>query len=244
MEAEFLRRDLALLQSQQVFRLGTDAMVLAHFVRVEPRARVCDLCAGGGALSLLLLAADPTLHITALELQPQAVALMEQSAARNRLGAQLTPLQGDVRQIRTLLQPGSFRHVVCNPPYYPVGAGFAAGDPAMAIARTELCCTLEDVVLAAAWLLPTGGSLWMVHRPERLTDLLCALRAHDLEPKQLQLVCHRPGSLPAMVLVQAVRGGRPSLRCQAPLVLRRADGSPTEEYLEIYHMAAPEEETS
>ena len=113
------------------------------------------------------------------------------------------------------LPAGSFRYAVCNPPYYPVGSGYVPEDEALAVARTELRCTLEDACAAAAWLLQTGGSLWMVHRPERLTDLLCGLRAHDLEPKILKPVCAAPGAAPSLILVKATKGGKPGLVWQA-----------------------------
>ena len=236
MDAEFLQRNMTLLQSEELFRLGTDAMVLADFARIPRGAAVCDLCAGAGAVGMLLLAGDPGLTVTAVELQAEAVALMEQTAARNGLAERLIPLQGDLRQIRRLLPMGSFRFVVCNPPYYPVGSGYAAERDAQAIARTEVCCTLEDVLLAAAWLLPTGGSLWMVHKPERLTDLLSGLRSRGLEPKVLRFVANRVTAKPSLVLIKAVRGGRPGLDVQSPVYLQTPDGSPTADYKRIYHM--------
>ena len=117
MEPEFLQRELILPQSETLFRLGTDAMVLADFVRLPTGAAVCDLCAGSGAVGMLLLARDPGCTVTALELQPEAVALMQEAVSRNGLDGRLLPLEGDVREIRSLLPQGSFRHVVCNPPY-------------------------------------------------------------------------------------------------------------------------------
>ena len=185
---------------------------------------------------MLLLAKDPGCNVTAVELQQKAVDLMEQTVAGNHLEGRLRPILGDVREIRTLLPQGSFRHVLCNPPYYPVGSGRAAASEAQAIARTELCCTLTDVLKAAAWLLPTGGTLWMVHKPERLTDLLSGLRTHALEPKEIRLVAHQPGAEPSLVLLRAVRGGKPSLTVRPTLFLQTADGLPTEEYRRIYHL--------
>ena len=236
MDVEYFQQDLTLLQSDKLFRLGTDAMVLADFAEIPGGAAVCDLCAGAGAVGMLLLASDPTCTVTAVELQAEAVALMEQTLTRNRLEGRLIPLQGDIRQIRDLLPQGSFRHVVCNPPYYPVGSGFSARSEAQAIARTEVCCTLEDVLRAAAWLLPTGGSLWMVHKPERLTDLLAGLRANGLEAKVLRFVAHRVGAKPSLVLIKAVRCGRPGLDVESPEYLQTTDGSPTEDFKRIYHM--------
>lgn len=236
MEAEYLQNGLVLLQDDGLFPLGTDAMVLADFARIPRGAAVCDLCAGGGAVGFLLLAQDRSRSVTAVELQQAACELMERSVRKNALEERFRILRGDVRQIRSLLPRGSFRHVVCNPPYYPVGSGFPPGDEAQAIARTELCCTPEDFCAAAKWLLPTGGSLWLVHKPERLAELCCALRAAALEPKRLRAVCPKPGSAPSLLLIRAVRGGKPGLDWLPPLVLKDENGAPTEEYRRIYHL--------
>ena len=209
MRAEQLGNGVVLYSGD--FPLGTDAVLLAEFAAVPKGSAVCDLCAGAGAVGLLMLAREPSLRVTALELRAEACALMERSAAESGLGDRFRVLRGDLRAIRELLPHGSFRQVVCNPPYYPVGSGCVPADEAQAVARTELCCTLEEVCAAAAWLLPTGGALWMVHLPERLTDLLCSLRGHGLEPKILKPVCASPGAAPSLILIKAVRGGKPGL---------------------------------
>lgn len=209
MKAERLENGITLYSGD--FPLGTDSVALASFASVPKGASVCDLCAGSGAVGLMMLARETSLTLTAVELRTEACALMERSVGDSGISDRVRVLQGDIRGIRDLLPAGSFRYVVCNPPYYPVGSGYAPEEEAQAVARTELCCTLEDVCAAAAWLLKTGGSLWMVHRPERLTDLLCTLRAHDLEPKVLKPVCAKACAAPSLVLIKAVRGGKPGL---------------------------------
>lgn len=235
MKAEKLPNGITLYSG--AFPLGTDAVALADFAAVPKGAAVCDLCAGSGAVGLLMLAREPSLSVTAVELRAEACALMDRSVAEGGLEDRFRVLRGDVRAIRELLPPGSFRHVVCNPPYYPVGSGYVSENEAQAVARTELCCTLADVCAAAAWLLPTGGALWMVHRPERLTDLLCGLRGHGLEPKTLKPVCASPGKAPSLLLVKAVKGGRPGLVWTPALVLASQDGTPTAEYRRMYQLS-------
>ncbi len=235
MKDEFLQNGIRLAQSEALFRLGTDAMVLADFAKPDRGGEVCDLCAGAGAVGLLLLAEDPGLRVTAVELQAEACGLLRQSAEKSGVSGRVTVLQTDLRELGAL-PAGRFRHVVCNPPFYPVGAGFAAENEAVAVAKTELCCTLPDVAAAAARLLQTGGSLWIVHKPERLADLVCALREKALEPKLLRPVCPRPGAVPSLLLLRAVRGGKPGVKWEAPLVLADESGAPTEEYKRIYHL--------
>ena len=211
LETERLQYGITLRQARDQFRLGTDALLLADFARPKPGAAICELCAGAGAVSLLLAGRDPRCRVTAVELQAEACALARENIRENGLGERVTLVEGDLREYRTLLPAGRFDDVVCNPPYYPVGAGKQARRPAVAAARTELFCTVEDVCAAAGWLLRTGGSLWMVHLPSRLCDVFCALRAAGLEPKRLRPVGGEAGRAPSLVLIRAVRGGRAGL---------------------------------
>ena len=125
--------------------------------------------------------------------------------------------------------------VVCNPPYYPAGSGRLPETEALRAARSETGCTLEDICTAAAWLLRWGGSFCLVHKPERLSELFCCMTAHGIEPKRLRLVCHREGAVPNLVLIEGRRGGKPGLKIEPTLILRRPDGSETDEVRRIYH---------
>ena len=236
MTYEILQNGTRLYLDRSAFPLSTDAVLLADFARPPRGAAVCDLCAGSGAVGLLLLDREPELSVTALELQESACALMERSRAENRLETRFRVLRGDLRQIRSLLPAGSFTQVLCNPPYYPVSGGFAPRDQVQALARTELCCGPGDYCAAAGWLLKTGGSFWLVHRPERLAELCRALSAAGLELKRLRPVCPGPERAPSLLLLQAVRGGKPGLAWDPPLILAKPDGSPTAEYRRIYRL--------
>ena len=236
MQTEFFQNGITMQQAEDLFRLGSDAMLLADFAALPKKARVCDLCAGAGAVGLLLLAREADCHVTAVELQAAACALARKNVAENRLEDRMTVVEGDLRQIETLLPNRRFDCVVCNPPYYPVGSGKAAQSEALAAARTEQYCTLDDVCRAAAQLLNTGGCFCLVHLPGRLTDVLCTLRAHQLEPKRLRLVRHSADKAPSLLLIRTVRGGRPGLQFDPDLILHAPDGSPSEEYNRIYHI--------
>ena len=215
--------------------LGTDSVLLADFVRPGGAERGIDLGCGGGILSLLLLARSETLHMTGLELRPDAAALGRENLARNGLSGRSEILTGDIREHRSLFAPGSFDLAVSNPPYFPAGSGGRSPDPARAAARGEEYCSLPQLCRAASWLLHTGGRFCLVHRPERLSELFVCLSAHALEPKRLRLVCPREGSAPSLVLVEARRGGRPGLQIEPALVLTDADGKESAELRRIYH---------
>ena len=154
---------------------------------------------------------------------------------RNGLTERSRMLCGDIRRHRELFPSGSFDLVVANPPYFPVERGFLSPEEGRRNARGETQCTLEDICDAAAFLCRTGGSFCLVHKPERLSELLCAMSLRGLEPKRLRLVCHRADSAPSLVLVEGRRGGKPGLKVLPALLLRNPDGSETEEALRIYH---------
>lgn len=214
------------------FPPGLDSFLLASLPKLKPGMRVCDLGCGTGLLGLLLLQRQGEITVTGLEVQPEAVRLGELAAAENRLADRLRFRLEDLRE--TALPAGSFDLAVCNPPYFPPSGGPAPKGEARRIARTEASCTLEDVCRAAARLLRWGGSLCLVHKPERLADLACALRREGLELKRLRPACVRPERAPSLLLLEARRGGRPGLRMEPPLLLENPDGSPTAELNRIY----------
>ena len=217
-----------------LFPPGTDSFLLSAFPRLKPGLRVCDLGSGTGLLGLLLLQRQPELTVTGVELLAEAAALAKRTAAANGLEDRLTVQVGDLRQIRELLPPAAFGLAVCNPPYYPPSSGRLPESKALRTARTELGCTLEEICAAASYLLPWGGRLCLVHKPERLADLCCALRGAGLELKRLRPVCPKVGAAPSLLLAEGRRGGRPGVEFLPPLVLQNADGAPTEELDAIY----------
>lgn len=216
------------------FPLSTDSVLLADFATAQGKRRVMDLGAGCGTLGLLLCASDPLCRAEGLELQSSSVRQAEALIRLNGLEERLCIREGDLRDIRALYGANSFDAVLSNPPYFPAGSGASAANRSLAIARTELCCTLEDVCAAAAWLLPTGAPFYLVHKPDRLCDIMTALRQHRLEPKRMRLVRHSSASLPSLVLIESRKGGNPGLTLMQDLVLRREDGTETQEYRRIY----------
>ena len=224
---------LRFVYDDTLFRPGTDTFLLSSLPRLKRSLRVCDLGCGTGLLSLLLLQRQPELQVTGVEILPQAAALARRAAEENHLSGRLTIVEGDLRSRTLPLTPGSFDLAVCNPPYYSPGSGALPDQDALRTARTEATCTLTELCSCAARLLRWDGRFCLVHKPERLTDLLCAMREAALEPKRLRFVCSKPGAAPSLVLAEGRRGGRPGLTVEPPL-LRQADGSPTAELDAIY----------
>lgn len=225
---------LKMAYDDDLFRPGTDSFLLSSLPRLKPGLKVCDLGCGSGLLGLLLLQRERGLHVTGIELQPKAAELGQRCAEENGIEDRLSIRQGDLREVRQHFPTGSFDLCICNPPYYAPARGKTAQEEAIRTARSELTGTLEDVCAAASYLLRWGGSFCLVHKPERLTDVLCTMRQYKIEPKQLRFVCKNAACAPSLLLCEGRRGGNSGLTVLPPLLLKTEDGEPTPELNAIY----------
>lgn len=214
---------LRLIQRTDLFAFGTDAVLLSRFASLYANDRVIDLGTGTGLVPLMLIQRKRVEKIVALELQSVLVNLCHRSVAMNKLEDIIEVIQGDIRKVRQIFAPESFDLATCNPPYLPVTGSMLNARGAVAIARHELFCQLEDVVAAFAWLVRYGGKAALVHRPQRLADIFCLLRAHNLEPKRMQLVYPKPDGRANIVLVEAEKGAKPGLITLPPYIVREGD---------------------
>lgn len=225
---------LRFVWADHLFRPGTDTFLLSSLPRLRPGLRVCDLGCGTGLLGLLLMQRQPDLRIAGLDIQPEAAALARRAAAENGLTERLDFRCGDLRQVRGIFPTGCFDLVVCNPPYYPPAGGKLSADGARRTARSETEASLADLCAAASYLLRWGGKFCLVHKPERLADVLCGLRDAGMEPKRLRFVHSRAADPPSLFLAEGCRGGRPGITVEPPLILQNGDGTPTAELNAIY----------
>ena len=225
------------LASGGAFPLGTDSVLLADFARGSGKIRrIADLGCGGGVLTVLLLQKFPASTAFGIEIQPAAAEQCRGNLELNGLARRADIVTGDLRERQDLPEAGSFDLVVSNPPYFPSCSGYTAPEESRAEARDERSCTLSDVCRAAAYLTRWGGTFAVVHRPERLSELCCALTEAGLEPKRLRPVTPRPGAAPSLILLEARRGGKPGLTFEPALTLFEADGSDSAESRRIYHL--------
>lgn len=227
-------------QDTELFAFGVDAVLLAHFPKIMNGDRILDLGTGTGPIPLILAAearkADIAVDITGLEIQEPAASLAARSVAENGLSEEVHIINGDLREAGTLFKRSSFSMITCNPPYMAAGEGLVGQNDALAAARTELKCTLHDVVQTAGQLLQPGGRFAMIHRPFRIPEILDEMRRAGLAAKRMRLVHPYAGAEATMVLIEARRGGRPYLRCGPPLVIYKDGRQYTDEILEIYGM--------
>ena len=212
------REDLgggAFVWTHPQYKFGTDAMLLARFaLACAPRAvRGADLGTGCGIIPVVWAQERPEMEIFAAEIQPEAAALARKSAAESGFVQRITVWEGDLRTLKQsdLPERRAMQLVSCNPPYFVPGSGYLAQKDGRRIARAEETCTAADAAQAAARLLEDGGWFCIIHRTERLVDVLDAMRRAGVEPKRLQFVQTSPARPPKLFLAAGRRSGKPGL---------------------------------
>lgn len=228
---EYLPGGYTLNICEGAFPLSTDSMLLANFANLSKTANVLDLGSGCGTLGLLLCALHHHCHVTGIEIDQRAHESALNNIRENALSHRMQSIWGDLTQMHNLVDPGSFSCCVSNPPYFTAGPA----SKFHAIARREDSCSMEKLFQAAAWAVKYGGDFFLVHRPERLGELIYCACSVKLEPKRICLVRHKKESDVNLVLVQCRKGAKPGLIWEE-LYLYEQDGSPSEAYKKIYHL--------
>ena len=214
------------------FKITTDSVLLANFAGKKLFTRCMDIGCGGGIISVLLHSARPDAVYDSADIREDAVRACTSNYNLNMMQGRV--FCADARMRRELGASGSYDLVVSNPPYY-YNATLRSPDPGRAAARGDSLSPAQFSG-AAGYLLKYGGRFCLVHKPEFLADIFTAMHLADIEPKRLRLVCHTADSEPSLVLIEGVRGGKPSLSVEPNLILCGSDGKPTEEIRTIYHM--------
>ena len=213
---------IRLIQKKNGLTFGTDAFLLSAFVKSTPKTHVVDLGSGTGILPLLLLAKGKIQRATAVEVQPAFADLIARNAAINGFADKITPLCANVREIRAETLGEEVGLVISNPPYMKCTSGKRNESDEKYIARHEVCGNIADFCACASRILKHGGKFVCVWRPDRLTDLLNAMHEYRLEPKRMTFVHADAESEPCSVLIEAIKGGAPSVRVSKPFILYEA----------------------
>ena len=242
-----LQRDgLRIIQDPERFCFGMDAVLLSGFaVSADPvkgiavgnnmeGKRVLDMGTGTGILPILLSSKTKARELIGLEIQEDSAEMAARSIDLNDLAPRVSIVRGDIKDASSIFGAASFDVITCNPPYMIGGHGLQNPDSPKAIARHEVMCTFEDVAEQAKKLLKSSGKLFLVHRPFRLSEIMVTLTKHSLEPKRMQLVYPYIDKEPNMVLIEAVRGGKPRIAVERPLIIYKAPGEYTKEVYDIY----------
>jgi len=228
------RNGYQIIQNPEKFCFGMDAVLLSGFARAGSEDTVLDLGTGTGIIPILMEGRYHCKHLTGLEIQEESADMARRSVLFNHLEEKIDIITGDIKEADNLFPSASFDCVTCNPPYMIGKHGIVNPKAPKAIARHEILCTLEDVVRQAAKLVKPGGSFYLVHRPFRLAQIITCMTQYKLEPKRMQLVYPYVDKEPNMVLIEGVRGGRPRMKVEKPLIIFEKPGEYMPEIREFY----------
>ena len=228
--------NLKIIQNKNGFCFGMDSVLLSDFAKnVKLNAKVIDLGTGTGILPILLSAKTKASQIVGIEIQKEVANMASRSVLLNNLQDKIEIVCEDIKNLKNIYETNFFDAVVTNPPYKTKGTGGINELKSKLISRHEITADLEDFISISSYLLKDQSNIYMVHRPERLVDILSIFRKYKLEPKELKLVQPNCGKAPNLVLIKATKNAKPFLKIDKPLYIYKSDGTYTEELLKIYN---------
>lgn len=229
-----LQNGFYIIQKENAFRFGVDAVLLSDFASVKKTDSVLEVGTGTGIISILLYAKKKPKMITAIEISEEMAEMAYRSVKYNNLLDYIQIIPMDLKEAPHLLGKGKYNAVVTNPPYMKLGSGIINPQKEQASARFEVHCTLKDIIDAAYELLLPGGRFYMVHRTDRIVDIIYMMRNKGIEPKRIRFIHSSPEKKPHLLLMEGAKGGRPELKFMEPLYIYDDKGNYTEEIKSIY----------
>ncbi len=226
--------EIKLAQRKKGYRFSLDAILLADFVHTEPADRIIELGSGCGVIPLWLSRRRKFTSILGVEIQPELARLARQNVALNGEEGRIRILEGDLRELSQRMDKGSYDVVICNPPYRKVASGRLNPDRERAIARHDICCTLEDMVRVTSHLLHSRGRLFTVCLAERYAELLKELFRWRMSPVRVRFVHPRPEEKASHFLLEAMKGSRKGLVVLPPLFVYQQGEEYTHTMREIF----------
>lgn len=227
---------LKIIQNPEWFCFGTDAVLLSDFAAkgIKKDAVILDMCSGNGIISLLLSAKSAAKKIYSLEVQKDVSEMAKRSVLMNGLEGKISGICGDLKDGESIFGRSFFNNIICNPPYKEFGGGLVNKNDPVTIARHEILCSLEDIIRVSSILLKPYGKLSLIHRPERLADILCLMREYKIEPKRLRFIHPSPSKTATMIMVEGAYCGGRKLHLEPPLYIYKENGVYSDEINEIY----------
>jgi len=237
-------KNLKIIQNPNFFCFGMDAVLLSWFVSKHTKGciDIIDLGTGTGIIPLLLYGKTKAKSIIGLEIQEPLVEMARRSMAINGLTDQIKILHGDIKNPGEEVVPNHYDVVVSNPPYMRADAGLKNAQDTKTISRHEILCSIEDILIFSKRMLKDRGHLFLVHRPERLADIISLMREYKIEVKHLQFVYPAIHKQANLVLIEGRKGGRPGLKTEAPLIVYNEEGRYCDAIYDIYGMKKPDQE--
>ena len=227
--------NLKIIQNKDGFCFGIDSVLLSDFAKeIKPNSKILDLGTGTGIIGILLCEKTKPSKVYGIDIQESVCDMASRSIKLNNLEDKFEIINTNIKNLKNIFEEACFDAVVSNPPYKKDNSGLKNENETKLISRHEITASLEDFISTSSHLLNSNCSLYMVHRPERLSDLFYLLRKYNLEPKKLRLVHSYSNSKPKLILVKATKNAKSFLNIDEPLVIYNEDGTYTQEILKIY----------
>lgn len=226
---------LKIIQDPEMFSFSIDSMILGYFATINKKVNnIVDFCTGNAPIPLYLTLRTKA-HITGVEIQKKVYELGLKSVKMNNKDNQITLLNEDLKGISNKIKE-RVDLITCNPPFFKLNETSNINKSEYkTIARHEVKVTLEECVLEASKILSTGGYFAMVHRPDRLVEILEVMKKYKIEPKRLQFIYPKIDSEPNHILIEGIKDGNPGLKVLKPLIVYE-NGKWSKEILEIYNL--------
>ena len=229
-------KGLKIIQNTDGFCFGIDAVLLSDYAKeIKRNAKVLDLGTGTGILSILLAGKTELNKIYGIEIQEEVADMAKRSVLLNELQDRVEIVNKNIKELNDIFEKNSFDAIVTNPPYKKLNTGLENEKEKKFISRHEVTASLEDFIKISFDLLKDKGTLYMVHRPERLAEIKYYLKKNKLEPKSLRFVHSNVNDEPKLVLIKAVKNAKEFLKIDKPLFVYDENGKYTDELLKIYN---------
>jgi tRNA1Val (adenine37-N6)-methyltransferase len=230
-------KGLKIIQNKKGFCFGIDAVLLSDFAKsIRANTIVVDMCSGTGVIPILLSSKTDAKTFYAVEIQKEVAEMARRSVIMNGLENKINVINNDINKIKDQIKSGTVDYITVNPPYKAKDSGIINDKDTKTISRHEISCTLEDVIREASRMLKEKGSIFMVHRPERLVDILSYMRIYKVEPKRIKFVHTNYDKEPNLVLIEGIRNGGTFLKIEKPLFIYKENGEYTDDIVNIYNI--------
>ena len=229
-------KGLKIIQNKEGFCFGIDSVLLTDFAKeIKPNSKVIDLGSGTGIIPILLSAKTKNTTFVGVEVQEVVAEMSKRSILLNELQERIEIKRENILDLRNIYEKGSFDAVTTNPPYKKLNTGLVNDNDKKLISRHEVTASLEDFIQISNYLLKNFGEFYMVHKPDRLVDILFFMRKYNIEPKKIKFIYPNKQRNTNLILIKGVKCGKPFLKFEDNLYVYNEDGDYTEEILRIYN---------